>query len=129
MPYVQIRLNAPQCVHHPRLAAQATRLMVEVMRKQRALTVVEIVTPTSLWSGGGQPVAGPLAQVDVKITAGTNSETDKARLLAEFHALLTQELGPLAAPAYVVIDEIPATDWGYDGLSQASRLSRKSGGG
>lgn len=125
MPYVQIRLHTTQSVNHAQLAEEATRLMVEVMRKRREVTVVEIVTPQSLWLGGGRPVTGPVAYVDVKITRGTNSETDKALLLAEFQTLLVRELGPLAAPAYVVIDEIPSTDWGYDGQSQATRLTGK----
>ncbi len=121
MPYVQIRLH--QAANTSRLGEEATHLLVEVMRKRREVTVVEVVTSQSLWYASGQPVTGPAAYVDVKITRGTNSESDKASLLAKFQALLARELGPLAAPAYVVIHEIPATDWGYDGQSQATRLS------
>lgn len=125
MPYVQIRLHNAPSANLSRMGEEATRLMAEVMRKRREVTVVEIVTPQSHWQAGGRPVAGPVAYADVKITRGTNSEADKARLLAEFQTLLARELGQLAAPAYVVIDEIPATDWGYDGQSQATRLSGK----
>lgn len=121
MPYVQIRLS--QTANVARLGEEATRLMVEVMRKRREVTVVEVVPTHSHWQVGGQPTTGPAAYVDVKITQGTNSDSDKARLLAEFQELLTHELGPLAAPAYVVIHEIPASDWGYDGQSQATRLT------
>ncbi len=123
MPYVQIRLLGQQAPNTSRLGEEATRLMAEVMHKRREVTVVEVVNTQSAWHAGGKQIAGPAAYVDVKITQGTNNEQDKARLLAEFQALLERELGPLAAPAYVVIHEIPATDWGYGGQSQASRLA------
>lgn len=123
MPYVQIRLLGQQAPNTSRLGEEATRLMAEVLRKRREVTVVEVVNTQNAWHAGGKQIAGPAAYVDVKITQGTNSEQDKARLLAEFQALLERELGPLAAPAYVVIHEIPATDWGYGGQPQASRLA------
>lgn len=122
MPYIQIRLHTLQPANISHLGEEATRLLAEAMRKRREVTVVEVVDTPSLWYAGGERVAGPAAQVDIKITQGTNSESDKTHLLAEFQTLLERELGPLAAPAYVVIHEIPATDWGYGGQSQASRL-------
>lgn len=125
MPYIQIRLAADQSVSSARLGAEASRLMAEVMGKRREVTVVEIVQSASDWFLAGAPIAGPVAYADIKITQGTNSVAQKALLLAEFQRLLEAELGPLAAPAYVVIHEIPATDWGYDGQPQASRLAGK----
>jgi 4-oxalocrotonate tautomerase len=125
MPYIQIRLTAPDPVSSARLGAEASRLMAEVMGKRREVTVVEVVQPASDWFLAGVPITGPAAYADIKITQGTNSVAQKALLLAEFQHLLETELGPLAGPAYVVIHEIPATDWGYDGQSQASRLAGK----
>lgn len=125
MPYIQIRLAADQPVSSARLGAEASRLITDVMGKRREVTVVEVVNTDSVWFLAGAPIAGPAAYADIKITQGTNSAAQKARLLAEFQRLLETELGPLAAPAYVVIQEIPATDWGYGGQPQASRLSGK----
>ena len=123
MPYVQIRLFSQHATNTAQLGEEATRLMADLMHKKREVTVVEVVTTQSAWHVNGKPVNGPAAYVDVKITRGTNSESDKSRLLEELQALLDREMGPLAAPAYVVIHEIPATDWGYGGHSQASRMS------
>jgi len=125
MPYVQLRIAAAQPVPAARLGAETTRLMAEVMGKRREVTVVEVVATTSAWFVAGAPVAGPAAYADIKITRGSNSEAEKARLLADFQRMLTEELGPLSAPAYVVIHEIPGTDWGYDGQPQASRMAAK----
>lgn len=123
MPYIQIRLHSPHPLNTAHLGSEATRLMAEVMHKKREVTVVEVDTTQSAWHADGKPVSGLAAYVDVKITAGTNSAEEKARLLKELQALLERQLGPLAAPAYVVIHEIPVTDWGYGGRSQSSRLS------
>lgn len=129
MPYIQIRLATPDPVSNSvssaHLSEEASRLMAEVMGKRREVTVVEVVQPASDWFLAGVPITGPAAYVDIKITQGTNNMEQKALLLAEFQRLLEAELGPLAAPAYVVIHEIPATDWGYDGQPQASRLAGK----
>lgn len=125
MPYVQLRIAAAQPFPAARLGAEATRLMAEVMGKRREVTVVEVVATDSAWFVAGAPVSGPAAYADIKITRGSNGEAEKARLLADFQRMLTEELGPLSAPAYVVIHEIPGTDWGYDGRAQASRLAAK----
>lgn len=123
MPYIQIRLTASNTVSSARLGAEASRLMAELMGKRREVTVVEVVHPASDWFLAGAAITGPAAYVDIKITRGTNSEAQKALLLAAFQRLLETEPGRLDAPAYVVIHEIPASDWGYDGLPQASRLA------
>lgn len=125
MPYLQIRLFSHKPVNSAHLGAEATRLMTDVMHKNREVTVVEVVTTHSAWYAGGIPIDGPAAYVDVKITRGTNSEADKAQLLQSMQALLDHELGPLAAPAYIVIHEIAACDWGYGGRSQSSRTTSK----
>ena len=125
MPYIQIRLTTEQPVSSARLGAESSRLMAEVMGKRREVTVVEVVQTSSDWFLAGAVITGPAAYVDIKITQGTNSVAQKALLLAEFQRLLETELGPLAAPAYVVIHEIPASGWGYDGLPQANRLAAK----
>lgn len=123
MPYVQIRLSAAPADCHAHLGREATRLLGEVMGKRQEVTVVEVVPSAGAWFLAGAPVAGPAAYVDIKITRGTNDETQKARLLADFQSLLETSLGPLGAPAYVVIHEVPGSDWGYGGRSQASRQS------
>ncbi len=121
MPYVQIRLSSAPAGSLELLGREATRLMAQVMGKRREVTVVEVVPSAGAWFVAGEPATGPSAYVDIKITRGTNDETQKSRLLADFQALLETALGALGAPAYVVIHEVPGSDWGYAGRSQASR--------
>lgn len=126
MPYMQIDVSAdalePALAH--RLAEGATRLLADILGKRREVTVVRVVPSTVVqWFAAGTSLhaGGRAAFAEVKITRGTNSDAEKARFLAEFQRLLDDNLGPLAAPVYTVIQEIANTDWGYDGLSQAER--------
>lgn len=129
MPYLEIHLTPDNLAsdRQAELASGATRLLAELLGKRADLTVVRLVpTPTGQWfaAGGPLPQLGRAAHVELKITQGTNSESEKARFLAALHQLMVDTAGPLSAPTYTVIQEIPATDWGYDGVSQAARRTR-----
>ncbi|MDR1994389.1 hypothetical protein [Azonexus sp.] len=123
MPLVQIVIAGPAPIPATvrRLQKETTRLMRDVLRKEAALTVVGITSvPAAAVTAGGEPVAAA-AWLQGQITAGTNSTAEKAAFIAAAEAMLTAALGTLAVPTYVVLHELPATDWGYDGLSQATR--------
>ena len=73
------------------------------------------------WTIGGEPVP-VAAHLDVKVTRGTNTHEEKARFVAAVAAMFRQVLGPdLPLATYVVIDEIEADAWGYDGITQEER--------
>ena len=58
------------------------------------------------------------------MTAGTNSTEQKAAFIAAAFAELQQQLAPdgqLEAASYVIVHELPATDWGYGGQTQRAR--------
>ena len=125
MPFVHIRLASarsisPEQVRH--LQIEATRLMASVMRKNAELTSVLVeVVPLDGWFIGGQP-ASIAAHLDVKVTRGTNSSEEKESFIAEATALLREVMSDvLPVATYVVVDEVPADAWGYDGLSQEER--------
>jgi 4-oxalocrotonate tautomerase len=100
-----------------------TELMASVLGKNAALTSVLVEQPTiAAWAVNGTP-ARVAAHVDATITAGTNSPEEKARFIARTMRLLRTVLGAELSPAtYIVIAEVPAHSWGYDGRTQESRL-------
>ncbi|MFZ5557786.1 MAG: tautomerase family protein [Pseudomonadota bacterium] len=126
MPYINVKVAGrplePRDVEA--LAAGVTGLMESVLGKRRALTSVLVEQAgASGWSVGGR-IAGAesaRAHVEASITAGTNTEAEKARFVAEAAALLGRVLPGLPQATYVVVREVPATDWGYDGRTQLSR--------
>lgn len=124
MPFVHIQIAAtdiaPTQLRH--LQGEVTRLMADHLSKKHELTAVRIeqVDPEH-WTVGDQPLT-VAAHIDAKVTAGTNTQAQKAAFIAAAAALLRQVLGtelPLAT--YVVIHEVPGDAWGYDGETQEAR--------
>ncbi|NTB87676.1 tautomerase family protein [Agrobacterium tumefaciens] len=124
MPFVHIRVAGKEITpaHVMHLQKEATRLMATIMHKKAELTAVLVERSEHAdWSIGGQsvPVAG---HFDVKVTAGTNTAEEKAAFVAHANKLLREVLGPeLPVATYVVIHEIGADAWGYDGRTQEAR--------
>ena len=127
MPYVDIRLVGTALTPAQRnaLLGGTTELMVTVMGKRREVTVVSIQQYAGEnWSVGGNALRqqeAPGASVEIKVTQGTNTEREKAAMIAETTAMLKNLLGTTQTANYVVIHEIAADAWGYDGLTQAHR--------
>ncbi len=101
MPILQVKLSPPQTPEtHARLAETLSRLTAQLLGKRHEVTA------------------------DISITAGTNSEAEKAQFIAAVHAEMQREIGagkPLAEGSYIAVHELPATDWGYAGQTQHGR--------
>jgi 4-oxalocrotonate tautomerase family enzyme len=130
MPYIDIRLTAePTHAQRDALLARTTTLMERLMGKRREVTVVSIAEfPKSNWAVSGSALRQsnvPGAYVEIKVTLGTNTAAEKATMIAATTAMLKEVMGDVQTASYVVIHEVPANAWGYDGLSQAQRGTRK----
>lgn len=129
MPFVHIHIAGGEIAASQiqRLQTQATHLMAAIMGKKAELTAVLVEhTSEACWSVGGAPVR-VAAHLDVKVTAGTNTPDEKAAFIAAANQLFKDTLGqelPLAT--YVVVHEIEADTWGYDGRTQAARRAADS---
>ena len=127
MPLIQITLTGPQAasatIQH--LQQETTRLMASILHKEAALTVVSVSQlPEGACSANGQAVA-TCASLQALITASTNNAAEKAAFIFAAQTLLTATFGPLAAPLYVALHELPADSWGYDGQTQAARKAQR----
>ncbi len=131
MPFINIKLgdSALNDTQRRSLIKRTTELMAAVMGKRAQVTVVLIESlPYSQWGIGGQPVTdkSPMpAYVEIKITYGTNSDAEKSKLISEVKGMLTEFVGTIAEATYVVIQELDADNWGYDGVTQAARKKRQ----
>jgi 4-oxalocrotonate tautomerase len=126
MPYIDIRLTMePTLAQRDALFTRTTALMEKVMSKRREVTVVSIAAfPKSNWAVNGTALRqndAPGAYVEIKVTQGTNMAREKAAMIAAIGAMLKEVVGDLQLASYVVIHEIPADAWGYDGETQAQR--------
>jgi 4-oxalocrotonate tautomerase len=124
MPFIHVKLAgqdlAADITHH--LQRETTKLMETIMRKRPEVTVVLVEkTELSGWSVGGAaiPVA---AHVEANVTLGTNTPEEKERFIKAMTDLLKECLGEkLAVATYVIVREVDADAWGYDGLTQKRR--------
>ena len=126
MPTLQLKVSPLQNPRRYRtLACALTDLTADLLGKREEVTAVMIEDlPAARWYVGGQDVRGPTACLEISITQGSNTAQEKAAFIAAAFAELQTQLGagqPLEPASYVIVREVPATDWGYGGLTQAAR--------
>jgi 4-oxalocrotonate tautomerase len=126
MPTLQLKIAPLQNPSRYRsLASMLTRLTADILGKRPEVTAVLIEDlPAARWHIGGTDVQRPTAFLEISITAGTNTEAEKSAFIAAAFEALQQQLGagqPLEPASYVIVRELPATDWGYGGQTQAVR--------
>lgn len=126
MPTLQLTLSAPQDQsRHHSLAQALTRITAERLGKRAEVTAVLVhEAQATHWYIGSAPVQRPTALLEISITAGTNSEQQKADFVAAAYAELEAQLGRgqgLELASYVIVREVTVTDWGYGGRTQAQR--------
>lgn len=103
------------------LAHRLTELISGDLDKRHDLTSVLIeAPPQATWSIGAAPVE-VAAHLEVCVTAGTNSEMQKQTFIANAMATLRAAFPTLSTATYILIKELPANAWGYDGRTQADR--------
>jgi 4-oxalocrotonate tautomerase len=112
------------------LARALTDITHRTLGKRRELTAVVIEDlPAAGWSIGGEPPDQPTVFLEINITAGTNTASEKAAFInAAWDELQRQLAGPagLAQASYVIVRELPAGDWGWGGRTQAARQANQA---
>lgn len=110
------------------LAGALTQLTALHLGKREEVTAVVVDdVPAAHWYIAGRDVQRPTALLEISITAGTNTVVQKEAFIAAAYAELEAQLGhgqPLEEASYVIVRELPASDWGYGGKSQAARRQK-----
>ena len=128
MPLLTLKISHPEgATLVPTLAEAVTDLTASVLRKKRDLTAVVVdVVPPDRWTIGGRTLADQgLASfaLEIRVTAGTNSEAEKAAYVEAVFDAMRRCLGPLHEASYVVVQDVPAEAWGFGGRTQAARYA------
>lgn len=131
MPTLQLKVSPPQNAFTCRaLAGELTRLTALHLGKRPEVTAVMIDNlAADCWHIGGSDVSGPTAFLEISVTVGTNTAQEKAVFIAAAFDALQNQLGTgqsLAPASYVIVRELPATDWGFDGQTQAARQQART---
>ncbi|KRG69793.1 tautomerase family protein [Pseudoxanthomonas dokdonensis] len=129
MPYLDFRVSAkPSQQQAERVAGILTELTATVLGKKPELTSVSIhAMEAGHWYIGGNSLASQSLvtfYLDIKVTEGTNTKNEKAEYVRRVFAAVADIFGALAPASYVVIDEVHADAWGYQGQTQEYRYIR-----
>ncbi len=127
MPYLNIKLSGePSREVQEDVARTLTRLTGELLGKKPELTAVVIEpVPARFWFVGGTSLDSMAASsfyLDIKITEGTNTKQQKAAYIRGVFTALEELLGPLDEASYIVIHDVSADAWGYQGVTQEYRF-------
>ncbi len=135
MPYLDINIGGP-CLPETiaRFGTRMTELAADILHKQRELTAVAVhCVPPGHWYVGGAALAEQGRTsffLEANVTAGTNTKEEKAAFVAAAFAAAESILGRLDAASYVIVRDVAADAWGYQGLTQEyRRLHRPPAGG
>lgn len=126
MPFIRISVAGHEPTHDQvaQLQRKTTQLMSELLGKRAEVTVVAVESSlASQWSVDGNHLVEDqvLAQMEAFITAGTNSEQEKSEFISAACQMLCEVFNVAISPLYVIVVEVDATNWGYDGKTQALR--------
>ena len=128
MPFIDVLLS-PAADRPPvasaEIAATLTELTRRILRKRPDLTAVMVrEMAASDWFVGGRSLTDLAAashRVIIRVTAGSNTTEEKAAWIAAVSSEMKRLQEATRPESYVMIDEVPAEDWGWDGETQAAR--------
>lgn len=134
MPIISVQLTKPLTHEQNQYIAQSvTDIMENTLGKKSQLTAVKIEQiPDQCWFINSQNTESSLqhsAFVTAHISAGTNTEEEKSLAIQQLYQLLEQTINNLSEISYVIINEIPMSDWGYGGKTQLERAFRRTESG
>lgn len=126
MPLLSVSLSlAPDAALSAAVAKKLTALTAAHLGKAPEVTAISVThTGADHWFIGGMDTGSllnPTFSLVVRITAGTNTKTQIAGYLAAVHTAMAAILNGVSEASYIIVDEVPAANWGYAGQSQELR--------
>jgi len=122
MPYINVKLNLDENINlRDKIVDVVLENTTNILGKNRDVTsvLVEFV-PQKAWSVGGKNV--PTFYLEIKITKGTNTKAQKSQYIQAIYKEFEKLLGQIHKESYVLIHEIDADAWGFEGITQESRF-------
>lgn len=127
MPYLNIKVSGePSKAICEAVAGMLTNLTVELLGKKPEFTAVVVESSQAgRWFIGGTSLANKDTSsfyLEIKITCGTNTKQQKAAYIRAVFSAMEGLLGELDEASYIVIHEVNADAWGYQGMTQECRF-------
>ncbi|NOT18921.1 MAG: 4-oxalocrotonate tautomerase [Sideroxydans sp.] len=127
MPYLNVRVSTPESAETAeKIVAVLMKHTSEVLGKKPEVTSIEVsFIPPNNWFVGGTRVSEEKAvtfYLDIKVTDGTNTKAEKAKYVKNVFADFEALLGPITPASYIVIHDVRADSWGFQGRTQEYRF-------
>lgn len=132
MPYLNMRVSVPESRETAEaIVAALMRRTGETLGKKPEVTSIEVqFCDPAKWFVGGARVSDRQAvtfYLDIKITEGTNTKAQKAEYIRQVFADFEALFGPITPASYIVIHDLRADAWGYQGRTQEARFIQAQG--
>lgn len=127
MPYLNVRITGEESVvTAEKIASSLMRHTSEILGKKPEVTsiAIDFVSPALWFVGGHSTLSHNLATfyLDIKVTDGTNTKGEKARYVKKVFADFEAILGSITPASYIVIHDVRADSWGFQGKTQEYRF-------
>ncbi|MBB4301166.1 4-oxalocrotonate tautomerase [Rhodobium orientis] len=129
MPLLTLSLSAAKDGNR---AGKAARILTDLTARHlgKAPEVTAVIVhehDPARWFIGAEPLAGDVAArasfaLDVKVTAGTNTKAEISAYIDAVFAAMGALTGAVRTESYIVVDEVPAPNWGFGGRTQEHRF-------
>lgn len=131
MPFINIQLSRELSpALQKKLCEDATQIMENTLGKKAELTSITItsVQPEQWFINCNQlsEINENSAQLIARISKNTNTEEEKTKAIAQLYELIDNVCGPINKTSYIMLDEVPMTDWGYGGQTQEYRRIKRN---
>lgn len=127
MPYLNVRIarNESSDVAEKVVSALMKRTSELLGKKSEVTSIaIDFVSP-DLWFVGGERVSTQDAvtfYLDIKVTDGTNTKNEKAEYVKNVFSDFEAILGDITPASYIVIHDVRADSWGFQGKTQEYRF-------
>jgi 4-oxalocrotonate tautomerase len=125
MPYLKLQFKQKVTEEkQEKLAKELTIMMDSIMGKKQKVTAVDIndnISGNWYINGQKQSIA---VHLDIYITNGTNTEKEKSEMITKANQLIKNVVGVIPEASYIIIKDIEADSWGFDGLTQKERKAK-----
>ena len=127
MPYLDVRIAREESAEvADKVVAALMKRTSDILGKKPDVTsiAIDFVSP-ELWFVGGKRVSAQDAvtfYLDIKVTDGTNTKSEKAAYVKAVFADFEAILGPITPASYILIHDVRADSWGFQGKTQEYRF-------
>ncbi|MCA0424076.1 MAG: tautomerase family protein [Proteobacteria bacterium] len=127
MPMLNVLIAAPAAPDlSRRVASTLSDLTARLLGKDPAVTAIAIsYIAAENWFTGGAALSDQRKAaywLDIKITEATNTKAEMADYIAAVHGTMAEILGAVHEESYVLVHPVPASAYGYGGLTQEYRF-------